>query len=299
MAKTEFLDINARRKKVPWWRIFRNSWLPWYAFVTLVTLVILIAVSILFFDLNPYDQQSSEFFKKPNITFSFRDGIGKLILGTDDLGRDVYARLMYGCKNTFLCSFGAATISYIIGMLLGFITSVYSNPVTGSVRYFIRTMNSYTPMIFVFAIVTVLGPSIKNTLWAITVSLVPRFTNTCYNLVDGEKKKEYVKAVTLDGASPFFIFKFSIFPNIRDTLISQYTKGLTMAILDVTSLGFLGLCVKDPEPELGCMIAENMDLVYTGNYWLIALPGLMIVLFVIMINIIGDGIRTSMHKESS
>ena len=66
MAKTEFLDINARRKKVPWWRIFRNSWLPWYAFVTLVTLVILIAVSILFFDLNPYDQQSSEFFKKPN-----------------------------------------------------------------------------------------------------------------------------------------------------------------------------------------------------------------------------------------
>ena len=72
-----------------------------------------------------------------------------------------------------------------------------------------------------------------------------------------------------------------------------------MAILDVTSLGFLGLCVKDPEPELGCMIAENMDLVYTGNYWLIALPGLMIVLFVIMINIIGDGIRTSMHKESS
>ena len=152
MAKTEFLDINARRKKVPWWRIFRNSWLPWYAFVTLVTLVILIAVSILFFDLNPYDQQSSEFFKKPNITFSFRDGIGKLILGTDDLGRDVYARLMYGCKNTFLCSFGAATISYIIGMLLGFITSVYSNPVTGSVRYFIRTMNSYTPMIFVFAI---------------------------------------------------------------------------------------------------------------------------------------------------
>ena len=154
----------------------------------MVTLVILIAVSILFFDLNPYDQQSSEFFKKPNITFSFRDGIGKLILGTDDLGRDVYARLMYGCKNTFLCSFGAATISYIIGMLLGFITSVYSNPVTGSVRYFIRTMNSYTPMIFVFAIVTVLGPSIKNTLWAITVSLVPRFTNIRSSRRRGRRK---------------------------------------------------------------------------------------------------------------
>ena len=265
MAKTEFLDLRSKYLKVKWWRIFKNSWLPWYAFILLVVTVTLITVSICCFNLNPYDQQSGEFFKKPNFTFSFRDGIGELILGTDDLGRDVYARLMYGCKNTFL----------------------------------IRTLHSYTPIILVFAIVTVLGPSIKNTMWAITVSLVPRFTNICFNLITEETRKEYITAVTLDGAGPLTLFKMSVYPNIRDVLISQYTKGLTMAILDVTSLGFLGLCVKDPEPELGTMIAENMDLVYTGNYWLIALPGLMIVLFVILINIIGDGIRTAMHKEST
>lgn len=92
MAKTEFLDLRSKYLKVKWWRIFKNSWLPWYAFILLVVTVTLITVSICCFNLNPYDQQSGEFFKKPNFTFSFRDGIGELILGTDDLGRDVYAR---------------------------------------------------------------------------------------------------------------------------------------------------------------------------------------------------------------
>lgn len=299
MAKIEFYEEQTKLKKVHWWKIFKRTWLPWYAFILLMIIIAIIAISIIFGNFNPYDQQSNEFFKSPNISFSFSEGLGKLILGTDDLGRDVYARLMYGSKNTFLCAFGAATISSCIGLLIGMICSIYNNIFTLGIRAFIRTLNSYTPIIFVFAIVSVLGPSIKNTLWAITISLIPRFTNICYNLIKDELNKEYIKAVTLDGARPFSLFKYSIYPNIIDSIISQYTKSLSMAILDVTALGFLGLCVQDPEPELGNMIAENMDLVYTGNYWLIALPGCMIVLFVIMINIVGDGIRNAMHKEST
>lgn len=297
MAKdTEFFKAPYERYKATFFSIFRSNWLAWYAFWFLLLYISLIAISILFFDLNPYDQQSSEFFRAPKLTFSFKEGLGSLILGTDDLGRDVYARIIYGAKNTLLFSFGAAILSSLFGYIVGFIVSLYNNTFTRIVYSMIKAMSAYTPIILAFAVVAVLGPSLKNTMCAIAISLFPRYTSITYDLIYSEIQKEYIKAVLLDGVKPLKMLRLSIFPNIRESLIGQFAKNFQMAILDVTALGFLGLCVIDPEPELGTMIAENMDLVFTGNYWLIALPGLAIASFIVALNILGDGIRDAFHK---
>ncbi len=279
-------------------RTLRSNWMAWYALWFLIGYMMIMVLSICFFDLNPYDQQTMDFFRPPHFSFSFSQGFSKFILGTDDLGRDVYARLIYGAKNTFLYAFIAAVISSYLGSLIGFISALYPSKLMYVVRILISSLRSYTPVIIAFAIITILGPSLKNATVAITVSLIPRFASICYDITNDELKKEYIKAVQLDGASTLRMFQLSLYPNIRDVLIIQFTKHFSMAILDLAALGFLGLCASNAEPELGTMIAENMDMLYSGNYWIIIFPGMAIVTFVIAINVLSDGIRNVLHKEN-
>ncbi len=286
-------------KKIGFFRILKTNWLAWYALWFLIIYISIIAVSVYVLNLNPYAQQTLEFFKKPHISFSFSQGLSPFILGTDDLGRDVYARLVYACHNTFACALIAAVISFITGGLIGFSSALFPCRFISIVKTLIASTSSYTPLILAFAFITVLGPSLKNATAAITISLIPRFTAIAYEIISDELKKDYIRAVRLDGASLFQLFKLSLLPNIRELMVVQFTKHFSMAILDIASLGFLGLCVVDPEPELGNMISENMDLLYTGNYWIIILPGFAIISFVIAINILSDGIRTALHKEDN
>ncbi len=280
-------------------RILRRDWMAWYALWFLILYLMVIIISINFFNLNPYDQQTMDFFRPPHLSFSFSKGFSKFIMGTDDLGRDVYARLVYGARNTFLYALYAAVISSLAGAFIGFLSAISKSKILHTVRILISSVRSYTPIIIAFAIITILGPSLKNATVAITVSLIPRFTAICYEITSEELRKEYIKAVMLDGAGTFTMFRLSLFPNIRDVLIIQFTKHFSMAILDLAALGFLGLSAVNPEPELGTMIAENMDMLYSGNYWIIAFPGIAIITFVIAINILSDGIRNALHKDNS
>ncbi len=279
-------------------QVLHSNWMAWYAMWFLVAYFLLVAGSMVFIDLNPYDQQTMDFFRPPRISFSFSQGLSKFILGTDDLGRDVYARLIYGARNTFLYALAAAVISSLAGGLVGFLSALYSSRLLNIIRILVSSVRSYTPVILAFAIITVLGPSLKNAAVAIAVSLIPRFTLICHEITTSEMKKEYIRAVMLDGAGTLAMFRLSLFPNIRDVLIIQFTKHFSMAILDLTALGFLGLSAEAQEPELGSMIAENMDMLYTGNYWIIAIPGVAIISFVIAINILSDGIRNALHREN-
>ena len=285
-------------RSVAFFRVLRSNWMAWYALWFLTAYLLLLAVSIACFNLNPYDQQTMDFFRPPRISFSFSKGFSKFLLGTDDLGRDVFARLVYGSKNTFLYALIAAVASSAAGAVIGFTSALYSSRLMQFTRILVSSIRSYTPIIIAFAIITILGPSLKNATVAITVSLIPRFAAICHEITAAEMKKEYIKAVMLDGAATFTMFRLSLFPNIRDVLIIQFTKHFSMASLDLAALGFLGLSAVDPEPELGSMIAENMDMLYTGNYWIIALPGMAIITFVIAINVLSDGIRNALHKEN-
>ena len=285
-------------RSLDFFRILRRNWMAWYAMWFLVLYLLVIVISIYCFNLNPYDQQTMDFFRPPHLSFSFSKGFSKFILGTDDLGRDVYARLVYGSRNTILYAMCAAVLSSAAGMIIGFTSALSKNRLMQFIRIMVSSVRSYTPIIIAFAIITILGPSMKNATVAITISLIPRFCSICYEITSEEMRKEYIKAVLLDGAGTLSMFRLSLFPNIRDVLIIQFTKHFSMAILDLAALGFLGLSAVNPEPELGTMIAENMDMLYTGNYWIIAFPGVAIITFVIAINILSDGIRNALHKEN-
>lgn len=285
--------------KIGFFRILRKNWMAWYALWFLVLYIAVIVVSIYVLNFNPYDQQTLDFFRKPRISISFTNGISPFILGTDDLGRDFFARLIYACRNTFSCAFIAAVISFTIGGLIGFAAAFFPCRILHILRILVASTSSYTPLILAFAFITVLGPSLKNATAAIAVSLIPRFAAIAYEIFSDELKKDYITAVKLDGASLWQLFRLSLLPNIRELMVVQFTKHFSMAILDISALGFLGLCVVDPEPELGNMISENMDLLYTGNYWIIIFPGFAIIAFVIAINVLSDGIRTVLHRENS
>ena len=106
--------------------------------------------------------------------------------------------------------------------------------------------------------------------------------------------KEYVIAARLDGASPFILLRDTIFPNVLPSVVSELTRALSMAILDIAALGFLGLGAQLPSPEWGAMLGDSLELIYVAP-WTVMLPGLMLMLAVLIINLFGDGVRRAIE----
>ena len=281
---------------VQFWLIFRKT--P-VVMIGLGSFSFLVFFALFSPVLTPYSPVES------HINFAFLppawsdNGNISFLLGTDELGRDMLSRLMQGTTLTFGLSFIVVIVASIIGVVIGSLSALTKGVKSSFLNHFLDVILSIPSLLLAIVIVAILGPGLKNTLWAIVMVLIPQFIHITKNAVKEEFAKDYVMASRLDGANSLRILHYSVFPNIIDKIVSQATLAQSAAILDIAALGFLGLGAPIPLPEWGAMLSAGIDYFYIAP-WTVYLPGLAILFAVLATNLVGEGIRHAikLRKES-
>ena len=149
-------------------------------------------------------------------------------------------------------------------------------------------------LLLAIIVVAFSGPHLSHAMFAVWLALLPRMVRSVYSLVHDELEKEYVVAARLDGATTMNILWFAVLPNMTAGLVTEITRALSMAILDIAALGFLDLGAQLPSPEWGAMLGDALELIYVAP-WTVMLPGVAIMLSVLLVNLLGDGIRRAVN----
>ncbi|QLE84984.1 MULTISPECIES: ABC transporter permease subunit [Shewanella] len=214
-------------------------------------------------------------------------------LGTDDLGRDIFSRLLHGAHLTFGMALGIVFASLIVGFVIGAISGMMKGLKSSILSHLLDALLSIPSLLMAILVVAVMGPGLSNVFWAVGIALTPQFIRAIHQAVHEELQKEYVTAARLDGANPLQVFWYVIMPNVWDIVIIQTTLGISAAILDIAALGFLNLGAQAPSPEWGAMVSQGMDNLLTAP-WTVTIPGVAILCSVLAINLVGDGLRSAL-----
>lgn len=277
------------------WGTFRGRPLFLTGLIGLICYIIIIAAGTLFMGLDPYRQNISEYFVPPSLSFSFETGFNRFIMGTDDLGRDIFARVVFGARNTLFAAGFAAAAAAVVGIAAGFAAAISGNPVLNILR---RTMLflAATPSVLIAVLMTaIVDPSLRHVAEAVALSLLPGFISSSYRIAADELRKKYVIALRTDGAGKMYITRI-ILRNTAYLFAGMTARAFSTAIIDIASICFLGLGAHHATPELGLMISEGMAFIYRGNYWCIIFPGIAIVSAVLIVNIVGSALKTAIRK---
>ena len=216
--------------------------------------------------------------------------------GTDDLGRDMPSRLLYGARLSLQLTFMVVLIAALIGIMIG-AAAAFINPTLRSLLMRIMDLLlSFPSLLLAIAIVAIIGPGLPNAIYAVVIVLVPQFVRITQSSISEELNKDYVMAARLDGAKKLRLLTHHVWPNIIPALIVQLTFSFSTALLDIAALGFLGLGAQPPMAEWGTMLSESRAFIQFAP-WTMTLPGLAIFLTVLSINLVGDGVRDALDPR--
>lgn len=215
-------------------------------------------------------------------------------LGTDDLGRDVLSRLLSGAAPTVGGAFAVTLAATLFGLVLGALAGSTRGLRSAALNHILDTLLSIPSLLLAIIVVAFAGPNLTHAMFAVWLALLPRMVRSVYSLVHDELENEYVIAARLDGASTLSILWFAVLPNIAAGLVTEITRALSMAILDIAALGFLDLGAQLPSSEWGAMLGDTLELIYVAP-WTVMLPGAAITLSVLLINLLGDGVRRAIN----
>ncbi|WP_445399710.1 putrescine export ABC transporter permease SapC [Zobellella sp. An-6] len=274
------------------WELFRQNTLAMIGLWGLGFLSLLTLFGPWLAPYPPHEQFSQALLLPPSWA---DDGNIDFFLGTDDLGRDLLSRLITGARLTVGNGVLVVLVALLVGGCIGILGGMSKGLKSSILNHLLDTLLSIPSLLLAIIFVAILGPGLFNTLLAITLALTPQFIRATYNAVSDEMQKEYITALRLDGANRWRILRFGVLPNLSDTIVSQTTRGLSSAILDITAVGFLGLGAQPPRPEWGAMLSDAMELVYLAP-WTVTLPGLAILLSVLVINMVGEGLRQAINE---
>lgn len=262
-----------------------------FVFITLVILVALLAPWI-----TPHDplEQFRNYAMQPPVWET--GGNSTFLLGTDEVGRDILSRLMYGARMSLFIGFCAVVLALIPGVILGLLSAFYPRLIGASVMRLMDIMLSMPTLLLAVAIMAVLGPGLLNAMIAIAISSLPAYVRLTRATVMTEINRDYVLAARMGGAGLLRLMFLTVLPNCMAPLIVHMTLSFSSAILDIAALGFLGLGVQPPTPEWGTMLASARDYIERA-WWVVTMPGITILLSVISINLIGDGLRDALDPR--
>ncbi len=223
-------------------------------------------------------------------------GSTEFLLGTDDLGRDVLSRLIYGARVSLFVGVSIVIISTLVGTTLGLVSGYFGGKVDSVIMRFIDILMAYPSILLAIIVVSVIGPGMTNAIIAVAIVNIPSFTRLVRANVLEVKERQFVQASKTFGAGPIRIMVKEILPNCMATLIVQTTLGLSEGILSTAALGFLGLGVQPPTPEWGIMLSDARPYIESSP-WLVTLPGLCILAVVLGLNLFGDGLRDALDPK--
>jgi peptide/nickel transport system permease protein len=222
---------------------------------------------------------------------------GAHLLGTDELGRDVLARLIFGARISLTTGIVVVVVGAVIGALVGGVAAYAGRWVEEALMRFTDLVLCFPPIILALAIAASLGIGTTNTIIAMLVVWWPKFARLGRSLVLQQRSQEYVAAAVVAGFGPVRILGRHIIPNAAGPLIVLVTLDIGNAIITFAGLSFLGLGVVPPTPEWGSMVAEGRQLV--DQWWVAAFPGLAIFTVVLGFNFMGDGVRDWLDPKTS
>jgi peptide/nickel transport system permease protein len=242
---------------------------------------------------SPYEQHLDQRMLKPWLLGGHQRAH---VLGTDQLGRDYLARLLYGARIALLVGVGTVTVSAPIGITLGLVGGYYGGRIDLAVMYLVMVRLSLPIVLVALAVVGLIGSHLSIIMAVLAGLLWDRFVVVTRSLVMQLREREFVLAALAAGASDAKILGREILPNIVAPLTVVATLEMANAILLEAALSFLGLGIKPPEASWGLMIAEAKDMVFFEP-WLINIPGFALFALVIGINLFGDGLRDALSIE--
>ncbi len=212
------------------------------------------------------------------------------LMGTDDKGRDILSRILYGSRLSMGVGFASVIFGAFFGIILGLVAGYYGKWVDTIIMRIMDVMLAFPGILLALAIISALGPSLINVTIAVGAFSIPLFARIVRGSTLEVKRLEYIDAIRSLGANDLTIIFKHIFPNILSPIIVQGTLRLATAILSAAGLSFLGLGAQPPSPEWGTMLSNGRDFLFSAPY--IALfPGLAISILVLGFNIFGDGLR--------
>jgi cationic peptide transport system permease protein len=273
------------------WRSYRNNSLAMFGLWCLFILIVVTLLSPWISPNDPYEQ-SGNLLVPPSW-----DPAGSVdyFLGTDDLGRDILARLIKGTQNTFGYAGILTVISMLIGCTVGIFAGMTKGLLSSVLNHLLDTVMAIPSLLLAIIFVAFLGTGEFNIILAISLALVPRFIRSIYIAVHLEVGKDYIMAARLDGARDIYLLWNSILPNILAVIASEFTFALSTAILDISALGFLGLGAQAPSTEWGAVMGDSVELLYLAP-WTVTLPGIAIMFTIISVNLVGEGIRQALSE---
>ena len=277
------------------WREFRRNKGALVGLYLLLPIILLAIIGPWIAPYDPAEQFSGHLLQPP----SWRQaGTPEFLLGTDDLGRDILSRILYGAR----LSLGLASIIVLlaasVGVMLGSLAALMGKMVESLLMRIADIILALPSLLLAIAVVALLGPGLPNAIYAVAIVLIPHFMRITRAAIRDELGRDYVTAARLDGASGSRMFVRVLLPNILAPLIVQTTLSFSTALLDIAALGFLGLGAQPPVSEWGTLLSQSRAYIQLAP-WTVTTPGLAILVTVLAINLLGDGVRDALDPRLS
>ena len=211
-------------------------------------------------------------------------------LGTDQLGRDLASRIIFGAQSTLSVGLVAVAFACVVGTVLGILAAMSRVWISTMIMRATDLMLAFPWFLLILTIVSVLGPGLENVILALSVAMVPHYIRLARGLALSVREREFVQAAVLIGESPFSVQTRYILPNCASPLLVQVTLDIPITIMAAAALGFLGLGAQPPMPEWGAMLSGAREYMLTAPHVVVA-PALALVLVTLAFNLLGDTMR--------
>jgi ABC-type dipeptide/oligopeptide/nickel transport system permease subunit len=232
----------------------------------------------------------------PNLIKSLERPSLEHLLGTDELGRSIMGRIIYGSRVSLLIAVGVISVGLLIGVPLGLVSGYYRGKVDFGIQRVTDTMLAFPGFLLALALVAVLGVGLKNTVISIGISMVPIYIRLVRGCALSIREEVYVEAAKAVGTRDTVILLRHILPNVMVPITIQTSLGMGMAILFAAGLGFLGVGVQPPTPEWGTMLGSGRVYLFNSPH-VATFPGIAIFLAVLGFNLLGDGLRDALDPR--
>lgn len=271
------------------WRRFRRNKLAIIGLCIFIMLCIAAISAPIFFDyqVDVIGVNVQQRLQPPSLTHWF---------GTDDMGRNIFARVIWGSRLSLFIGLTSATFALLLGGFLGTIAGYFGGHIDNLIMRTMDVFQAIPATLLAISISAALGPSTFNVIIAISVSFCPSFARVARAPILIVRQTEYVEAAKSIGARPSTIMINEIIPNCLAPIIVQTTLSVAIMILITSGLSFLGLGVQPPEPEWGSMLAASRSHIRDNSY-IAFFPGLAIMITILSLNLLGDGLRDALDPR--